>query len=949
MEEFQNHALPSELPSYEENRRMAMIRSGVRTALAFLIPGIILLFAFAIQKVFPFGDRHILTVDLYHQYAPFLGELRDKLVSGGSLFYTWRAGLGINFFSLFSYYLASPLNLITMIFPEHMLSEMVLCLVLLKVSFAGMFFQIFLKKSFLRDGPLSLGFSTAYALSSYTMAYFWNIMWLDTVALLPLAALGMVRLVRDRRPALYIFSLALLIYCNYYTGFFACIFLGLFFFSLLERFGRYRSAAENVLTTVKVLISSMIAMMMSMVTILPTMYALQRTSAAGDDFPQTFDKFNPFIDFFERMLPLGDPSIRSGLANIYVGVFAFLLLALYFVSKHIPLRRKIVNGSILVFLLLSFNNNYLNFIWHGLHYPNQLPYRNSFVFCFFMLVVAYDVLPALRALEQKVLAFVAAGGALILLFLEKIDGEKFDYPTVLMSFVLLAVYAMFYSMFAGKFERNKHGILWRTPLRTHDQLTLVSYLLLTAIIVELLINTAVSINTVASKEYFGEREGYRVGTTVEEIMDVRRSVQANRENGPVRMEIMPDKCVNDSTLYLTNGLTVFSSTLAKSPVRSFKALGFANNGINSFQYYGSTPVADSLLGIRYVLRREPYAIDERMKTVADQKTEVTLYENTSALPVAYLAEKSAIETPLTLTDSGNCFDAQGTLLYTLSGEISPFDKYFWLSDSEKSKNLTSSPQEGPEEFRLVKNDQKDSSAEFTLQAEKSGSYYIGWRLSGASLSTLHLIKPDESTASIGKKATGMTELGYFEEGDTIRVRFDLNDSDDINKTATLNLYAAHLDEQRFDMAMEKLHRYPIKFTSWNDRKLRMETNASEDKTLFFTFTEDPGWTCLIDGQEAEIKLIDGTFPAVALPAGKHEVIMSFTPQGFKSGLLISGIGLFFALLYVISDFLIRRRNRLAEERLANRTPDNGFPDIIMMDRENREENKVEVEQEDAET
>ena len=41
--------------------------------------------------------------------------------------------------------------------------------------------------------------SGLYALSAYSLAYSWNIMWLDGLFILPLMMLGMVRLVRDRR------------------------------------------------------------------------------------------------------------------------------------------------------------------------------------------------------------------------------------------------------------------------------------------------------------------------------------------------------------------------------------------------------------------------------------------------------------------------------------------------------------------------------------------------------------------------------------------------------------------------------------------------------------------------------------------------------------------------------------------------------------------------------
>ena len=80
--------------------------------LAFFIPLILMWVGFACIKVFPFGKEQILVQDAWHQYYPFLVELRSKLINGESLFYTWNNGLGMNFLALAAYYLASPLNLL---------------------------------------------------------------------------------------------------------------------------------------------------------------------------------------------------------------------------------------------------------------------------------------------------------------------------------------------------------------------------------------------------------------------------------------------------------------------------------------------------------------------------------------------------------------------------------------------------------------------------------------------------------------------------------------------------------------------------------------------------------------------------------------------------------------------------------------------------------------------
>ena len=90
-------------------------------ALSFFMPLIVMTgccIAFGIQ---PFGDNSLLIIDGLHQYMPFYSVLYDKLKGGESLFYSFRSGLGINFLSLFSYYLSSPLNLLIIFFKNNWL------------------------------------------------------------------------------------------------------------------------------------------------------------------------------------------------------------------------------------------------------------------------------------------------------------------------------------------------------------------------------------------------------------------------------------------------------------------------------------------------------------------------------------------------------------------------------------------------------------------------------------------------------------------------------------------------------------------------------------------------------------------------------------------------------------------------------------------------------------
>ena len=165
--------------------------------IAFAVPFLILCVAFALLGIYPFGDRQILVIDAWNQYYPFMAELSRKLKDGESLLYSWRLGMGGDFISLMAYYLASPLNILLVLFPPALLREVFTLFIMIKVGLAGSFCAFALNRM---NGKKDLGvtiFSTFYALCGWTIGYYWNFMWLDSFAVFPLVSLGVWLLVRE--------------------------------------------------------------------------------------------------------------------------------------------------------------------------------------------------------------------------------------------------------------------------------------------------------------------------------------------------------------------------------------------------------------------------------------------------------------------------------------------------------------------------------------------------------------------------------------------------------------------------------------------------------------------------------------------------------------------------------------------------------------------------------
>ena len=368
---------------------------------AFCIPFLITLIICVNREIYPFGDQCMLHIDMYHQYCPFFTELMEKLKTGGSPFYSWNIGLGADFVSLYAYYLASPLNWLLILWPRGYVIEFMTALSILKIALSGLTFTYYLgehfhvwqdagnevavtrteKKTAVRLPADVASYAAAlcgaaYALCAFMAAYAWNLMWTDCMVLAPLVILGLERLIRDNRPGLYYVSLAVCILSNYYISIMICIFLVLWFLLcwMEHRASGYRA-------WIRFAWYSLLAGATGAVLILPTAKVLSLSGASGISFPETMEwYFNIASELARSLLAVDVYTGDSHWPNLYCGIFALFLLFLYVWNRAVPWKKKLPRLALVVFFWLSFSNNMLDFIWHGLHFPTSLPGRQSFLY-----------------------------------------------------------------------------------------------------------------------------------------------------------------------------------------------------------------------------------------------------------------------------------------------------------------------------------------------------------------------------------------------------------------------------------------------------------------------------------------------------------------------------------------------------------------------------------------
>ena len=351
-----------------------------------------------IKGIYPFGGYSFANHDCIQQYIPFLSEYRNKLVNGESLFFSWDIYLGTDFFTVFTYYLSSPLNLLVVFFNKNDLNSFISLVVVLRLVISAGTMTFFLSRKHIGEmkevenkGMLNIAvvsFGIAYALSAYALGYYWNIMWFDCIAVFPLVMLGLDKLISEHKPVLYILSLAYCMYANYYIAFIICISLVLYFFTY-----SFKSIIDFFKSVLVFGLCSIVSVGLSFLTLFTTICSLNGTIASEDSLGSVYWFGNIFkiirnVFIFSKSVTMSQ--VQSE-ANVYAGVGIIVLLCFLPLCKGLRLNEKISRIIIIVLLFASMNNSLLNYVWHGLHHQAGIPNRFSFVFVFYALLHLYHL------------------------------------------------------------------------------------------------------------------------------------------------------------------------------------------------------------------------------------------------------------------------------------------------------------------------------------------------------------------------------------------------------------------------------------------------------------------------------------------------------------------------------------------------------------------------------
>ncbi len=916
------------LPNQNESRTQKLWRRARRffgeygyLLIAALIPAVIVYLLYLVRGIYPFGDSSVLVLDLNGQYISFYEALHDILHGDADLFYSFSRNLGGEFLGIYDYYVASPFALLLGLFPERFMLEGLLIVFIIKAAMCGLFMGIYLHKhaSGKPNRLTVITFSLLYALSSYCIVQQHNSMWIDAVMWLPLLALGIESLIRYGKFRLYVFSLAIIIWSNFYIGYMVVIFTVLY--CIYDYFAHSCHNENNPLgekmhlikSIGRVLLWSVLGVGIAALVILSARYSLafgkNEFSNPNWEISQKFDLF----EFFQKFLPSSYDTVRpAGRPIVYCGILTLMLIPAYFVSKKFSMREKVASALFILLFIASFAISTLDLIWHGFQKPNWLNYRYSFMLCFLLVVLAYKAFDRIEFTSRKVLLASTAFIALYVLILPELGDSVTlkdistssirPFAMIWLSIACLLVYFIIISLY-GK-------------LRARGRET-ASIILVVLVCVELFLSG------MADMEELGADVVYTKYSRYNNMIDTFRPITytvIDYDAGFYRMEKIYERKTNDHFALQMNGLSLSTSTLNRETITFLHNMGYDSKSHNSHYVYknGSdtkcyatgTPVSDSLLGIKYLITdkdysefygeplftSEDYGYDEDFKPVGNYD----VYQNPYALSLIYGVSDDL--TQFDADDYSSPFERINAMVTAMLGEdetVMIFVPATQIGEVELDNVSVKSPSDNHLYYVAT-----DTSATATMTyryevpVNTSLYYYVPTRYYRAT-------KVNDLASNDHVVPLGTSEQSEFE----IKITLEGSDKKLYIDQASAPSLVYYIDMEVYEDAMTRLAATQVTIDEdYRDSHLfGSVTTTQDDQMMFTSIPYDEGWKIYVDGERVETeKSLDALVSFRIDDAGEHRIELRYMPTTVAIGLTVSiSCGVIFILLMIAYPFLKR--------------------------------------------
>lgn len=885
-------------------------------AAAFLTTGIVAMIGAGVKGLFPFGDQSVYFGDLAGEYSTFLTELWRKVHEGGSLFYSWKTGVGGSWIGVILFILSSPFNLFVLLGKESSIDEAITILIFFRqaLSAAAMCGFLCLRRNG-NASPSAAICGMLYGSCGWFCSFYYNDIWLDVFMLTPLMLLGIERIIDAGKPGLYFAVFTVMLFSNFYLSYISALFAiiyWLYYFFSFYRFRDPREAVDGKLSFFRsrffragtiFAVSSVLSALCLSVVFLPFLLHMSRNAANEDAYSAA--KLFTNLSQYVTVLFSGSKffSINySFCPPLYTGVLALAAVPLFFFQKNTSRREKLAIAILLLFMLLSFNLPVLDRIWHGFRLPTNLTFRESYVFSVILLMMMHRTLTGIRTMPPKafvVLSAVAVLGATCAVWELKNRGDRVNVSIVscIVTLVLfLAITGMLLLLRFGKSRQTTAvAMIFVYILCLFDcGYTLVG-----------------SIQTELSQKEIDDKK--------EQVCDLLGRV--NDDSLFYRTELSFRWFNNDGAFFDYNGIRQSSSTATMPLLRLMKDFGMDSNENNCIYYDSQTPLFNSLFGVRYIVEQKDYAQQIGVSYLAgagesyrlmEENDNYMLYRFGDALPLGFMADRSLTDwQPEALA----CPDNQASFYAAVAG--SQENAVVYCDEDLDVSAVNPEEQEmtvaGVHRYSVKKTLAEGGSGAYpgvTLKgtAKMSGILYAyAETLSDQFTNVIVSVKDEtnERNNTFKSNTRVLTDaVSTVTKGDSFEITFF--SGQDLPCDLVIRLFQIDPDVlNRQYNAIEK-HGY-LALEEFSDTHFKGSVSTAEDGVLCLTVPYDPGWNISLDGEklsEEDYELIGGALYGLPLTQGEHEVEFTYHLYGLGAGVAMSAFAVVGSVVFAL---VLRRR------------------------------------------
>lgn len=795
--------------------------------------------------IYPFGDNTYLWTDAdqYFGIEHYFGTISGT----NDIFYSWGNALGGNALSQLAYYSFSPYNIIFILFNEHMIFA-AHAVVYLKILSSAIAFCICLNY-FYKDNIIIIKalMSTCYAFMGYMVFYGWNASWMDGVIMLPIMAVGIHKIINDKNIFLYVFSLAFALISNFYIGFMLCLTSFIFYIAMTALVGeKFWMSIRK--TFVKYVFASLISVGFCTFLLIPTYLSLpdSRKRSMLDIFNGMGLNVRP-ADILSGLFTGEVNSLDTNAPLIYVGIFAVILDILFFISHYISRKKKLIAGIVILTYVFSFQNSFINTIWHGLSSNAWFNYRYSFVLSFVLLLIAYEAYACLHneAFNEK--EYIIAGVILLAIaFIVMQDAtEKIRMIGISIDLIIAGIIIVF---LVKKYYKKR----------------IFDVALVACMIFSLACNSYLYL-----KDY-----GMQSVTTYGQNKAIMENVfQTINDSSFYRMDKSFSHGRCDGNLFDYRGVSNYASTENLENEDFIKRLGVQHSWMAA-SYNTNLPIAtESLLGLKYILTN---TINGKNYKSLGSYNDITYYKNQYALPILFASE--VIDN--FSMDGMSDFDILNTIWKSING----------IDEDVFSRNA-------------IENNSTDEQKKLTVTFDNSGSAYLYIPYGTYTAIKVTGLPEDKDIAYSMEQE--IYYVGEVNAGDMCEISFESSDGNynlDGVSCATENRDVikenANLVNQQ-NLSIQEI----------SSSHLSMEYSG-KGKVIATTIPFDDGWSIYDNGKLVDTEQNWNNFVAFQLDdSEEHHIELIYRPVGYSVGVKI-GIGsLVLLLIYELLEFRSARKRK----------------------------------------